>query len=158
MRLLNFILLFLFVIGCSSSPDVIKSDSYKFTYIPDDWDDIDEDKADYAYKSPGGETIFVSNSVCKRYESTPLKNLKTNLISGFDNLKTISEEETSLQGRKSLRTIATAEIDGVKTHLIIETVRKHECIYDFILIGTQKHFFDRYRNEYEKILLGTKIQ
>lgn len=133
-------LLFIFIQACSFTGEdsLRKSESYSLNFRAKGWSSINAKGADHAYLSNETSSILVVNSLCGLYEATSLSHLTSNMMGGIENISIQSTEERKLVKRKSLRTYAAGEIDGVPISLIIETVRKDSCIYDFALISSTK--------------------
>lgn len=135
-----FIFIFSLLQACSftGQSNSRKSNLYTLGPLDSHWSSIPAQGADMAYISEKTKSIMVINSLCGLYEATSLDHLISNMMGGIENIEIQQEVERKLVNRKSLRTYATGEIDGVPISLLIETVKKDNCIYDFALISSSQ--------------------
>lgn len=153
------ILLFTLIQSCSftGKDELRKSDSYSLNFKSDGWSSMDPQDADYAFFSNTTKSILLLNSLCDLYEATSLNHLTSNMMGGIENIAIQSEEERKLVNRKSLRTYASGEIDGVPISLILETVRKDDCIYDFALISSTQEIRTKDEKSFNNLLTSFDI-
>ncbi len=117
-----------------------KSENYSLDRLPSYWTKIENTKADAAHLSQKtGATIFI-NSLCEKYNSTPLSILTQNLLRGVDDLEIMTEEDVTLASRKSLHTIAIGKLDGVAVKMNMYVLRKNFCIYDFTYSAKKEQY------------------
>jgi hypothetical protein len=159
--LINTTILFLglWLCGCSflvGNDTESKSRTYSYK-APIGWTQLPAGGSDHAYSNPRTNSIMTVNSLCGRYQTTTLRQLTNNILGGLDR-STIEQSETkTYAGREALRTLAHARMDGVPVHLIIKTVRKNECIYDFILISSSKEIREADSKYFDRLLEQTTI-
>lgn len=140
-------LLLLFQISCSST-SLIKSKSYNLNFNNPEWERIEPDTSDYAFINNRTNSIIMVNSLCKKYESTSLKHLTSNILAGIDDIQIENRTKKKYFGRSALETHISGRFDGVRVYLSITTLSKNRCTYDFILISRTK----KYRTADEEIL------
>jgi hypothetical protein len=150
---------FSFIQACSftGSDGPRKSESYSLNFNEPNWESIGARNADSAFMSKETQSILIINSLCDVYEATSLNHLISNMIGGIENIVIQNEEEKKLANRKSLRTYATGEIDGFPISLMIETVRKDDCIYDFALISSSREIRSKDEQAFNHLLAGVNI-
>lgn len=154
------LLLIVTISSCSflSSPDKgIKSEELEISFKHKDWQRIEADMADDAYKNTKNGNILIINSLCRKYDRTTLEQLTDNILAGLSDSSIIDRKSSNLFKRSSLRTIASGTLDGVKTHMIIEVVKKDRCIYDIVLITSDKKIASAHINDFEQLLNTMKV-
>lgn len=154
-----FALIFILIHSCSftGNRELRKSKSYVLNFESKAWSSIDPKGADYAYLSHQTKSILVINSLCGLYKATSLGHLTSNMMGGIESIDIQQEEERKLVRRKSLRTYAAGEIDGVPISLLIETVRKDNCIYDFALISSSQKLRSKDEDSFNQMLASFNI-
>lgn len=147
-------------LSCSFGSDndsELKSQSYKLAFQSPQWKRINPGSADHAFQNTSSNSIILLNSLCHKYESTSLKHLISNMLGGLDQVSIIKEERMTYAKRDSLRRFVTGKTDGVPVYLIIQTVRKDSCIYDFILISADQDLQSSDIDDFDKFLEETNI-
>lgn len=153
------ILLLILLAACSftGKENLRKSERYTVNFDLEGWSSIAPKGADHAIISDQTKSILILNSLCGLYEATSLNHLTSNMMGGIENISIQDEQERKLVNRKSLRTYAAGEIDGVPISLIIETVRKNSCIYDFALISSTKEVRAKDEKSFNQLLSSFHI-
>lgn len=153
------ILIFSLLSGCSftDSQTLRKSQGYSLDFKNTDWTSIAPREADKAFISNKTSSILLLNSLCGIYEATSLNHLISNMMGGIEDVQIQRKQENELINRKSLRTYAIGEIDGVPIFLIIETVRKDSCIYDFALISNSEKTRSKDEDRFNEFLRGLNV-
>lgn len=145
-----------FVSSCSflsGGSDIdLKSETLRINYLSSRWRPITSDTADYAAQNPVSNSIITANSMCKKYDSTSLKHLTSNILSGVEDPETLESKTLTYSGRDALATTIKGKLDGVLTYMKIMTVRKNRCVYDFILISPSFAAFDKDKNDFADFL------
>lgn len=159
-RTLLFSLFLASLAACSfgTNKQTYKSDSHEVHFNHKDWSQVDSSDADIVFVSEASKSTLLLNSLCQKYDATSLEHLVSNMLGGIDEVEIEKKENKTYADRKSLRTYAKGSIDGVPIFLLIQTVRKNECIYDFILISTSSSLRDRDKNSFEHFLKSTKLE
>jgi len=127
--------LFLISALSCSSQDLRKSETYKINFENSAWSEIEPDQSDYAFLKKKTKSIIMVNSYCKKYDSTSLKLLTSNLLAGINEIKVENRTERKFFDRKTLISQITGKLDGVDLYLTVATLSKNRCIYDFVLIS-----------------------
>lgn len=135
-----------------------KSTSYVIKEAPKAWEKIPPGGSDHAFANSKTNSIITANSLCGRYESTSLRQLTNNILSGLDQSSIEESATVPYVGREALRTKARARMDGIPVYLIIKTVRKNECIYDFILISSSDEIRRADSKEFDRMLKSINIE
>ena len=79
------------------------------------------------------------------------------MLGGLDQVNIVKEEKMTYAKRESLRRFVTGKTDGVPVYLIIQTLRKDSCIYDFILISANQDLQTSDVDDFNKFLEETNI-
>lgn len=141
----------------SDSESGVKSQNYKIAFQSPQWTKINPGSADHAFQNSSSNSIILLNSLCGKYESTSLKHLISNMLGGLDQVNIVKEEKMTYAKRDSLRRFVTGKTDGVPVYLIIQTLRKDSCIYDFILISANQDLQTSDIDDFNKFLEETNI-
>lgn len=165
-RFCSTIFVFIMAVSCLTSCALfipkpqrdIKSNDYKINFSSSDWATIPADIADTAYLKSKTSSIITTNSICKKYDSTSLENLTGSMISGLSNIKIEKEEDLTFEDRKAKRTYLTGSQDGVNVSMIIQTLRKNRCVYDFILISRDTKTRQADEKDFNKFLDSVQIK
>lgn len=144
------------LVGGSGSGDV-KSENLRINFLSSNWRPITPDTADYAVQNPVSGSVITANSMCKKYDSTSLKHLTINILSGVESVEVLSTQTSAFRGRESLQTVIKGKLDGVTTYMDIVTVRKNRCVYDFILISPSRKTFERDQPSFKEFLSEVDI-
>ncbi len=121
-----------------------KSSSYLVTPPPEPWkklhvgDDANSTEtlqADIAYENPDTGAMISLSTLCRKYNTTSLRELSLSLVRGIDDRQVRKEEERLISGVHALDTTYEGLVD--KVHLLIHTVVlvKDYCTYDFIYVA-----------------------
>ncbi len=127
----------------NNEPNIyVKSKYYQNNIIKSidkNWEQIKTSGADFAILNKKTSSIFLINSACRKNEGSSLNALSSALLSGIEEIETISKEIKSYFDREAHELRLTGKVDGIKTYINILTTQKNYCIYDFVLISkTQK--------------------
>ena len=60
--------------------------------------------------------------------------------------------------RESLRTEASGKLDGIKISMIVQTLKKNRCIYDFVLISPSAKIRTENKKYFEQFLKSSVIE
>ncbi len=144
------------LVGGSGSSDV-KSENLRINFLSSNWRPITPDTADYAVQNPVTGSVITANSMCKKYDSTSMKHLTINILSGVESVEVLTTEEWTFSGREALTTNIKGKLDGVETYMSIVTTRKNRCVYDFILISPTRKTFERDQASFKEFLREVDI-
>jgi len=160
----NSIIIGLALLVCSScsllvgsSDNDLKSETMRINYLSSNWQPITPDSADYAVQNPVSGSVITANSMCKKYDSTSLKHLTINILSGVESPIELSSITLQFNAREALQTAIKGKLDGVLTFMDILTVRKNRCVYDFILISPNRKTFERDQRDFKQFLSDVDI-
>lgn len=129
----------------------------RINFLSSNWKPLTPDTADYAVQNPVTSSIITANSMCKKYDSTSLKHLTINIMSGVEEPETLHTQTLMFSGREALKTSIKGKLDGVITYMDIMTVRKNRCVYDFILISPSSQSFKKDQASFERFLKEVEI-
>lgn len=141
-------------------PRADKSRDYSIGFADVLWTSISPDVADAAYLNNASGSIITSNSQCKKYEKSTLDQLAENIIrgSGIENIEIIEKKPITFSERDALQMIVQGKADGVKTFLNLLTLRKNNCVYDFILVSNSEKSFSKDQKTFERFLKTVNIK
>lgn len=150
-------ILFLSIIqtGCVSvnlgNEKIAKSKSVDYKSPGKPFESIDIKNADKAWKNPETGTTLSYLSICNDPADPTLASLRDSTIAGIEELKTLSEEVVSFNGRQAIKTSATGQLDGVKILIKLLIFKKNNCNYTISLVGVQ----DKAEKDLEKFDIFT---
>ena len=84
----------------------------------------------------------------------PLTALRSHLMIGFTERDVIEEEVIPMDGREALRTHFRARLDGVPRDILLQILKKDDCVYDFGLITPPGPNFDEALRDFDGVLDG----
>jgi hypothetical protein len=147
------------IVSCSFSgkSSDIKSSVLKVSEKLKNWEALPPEASDYAFANPTTNSIITVNSLCGKYASTTLRHLTENLMGGVDDIETTKRETLDYVGREALWSEITGKTDGVPVYLVVQIVRKNECIYDFILISATEEIRKIDIADFKKLLSTVSI-
>ena len=139
-----------------SDPDP-KNSKFKIDFHLPGWMKIDPDHSDTAYRHKISKSILLANSTCKKYDTTSLESLADNLFAGIDELKTGTGERIPYAGREAFRISAEGKMDGVPIYLLVVTLKRDQCIYDFSLVSPNKEAHQKETADFERFLSSARF-
>lgn len=154
------LLFILFSLSCSLGGDGSndkKSQTYKLDFTVPSWTRMSPGTADHAFYNQKTHSIILLNTLCEKYEATSLHHLISNMLGGVDDIDVEREEKVKFAKRDSLRSFVKGTTDGVSIFLVIQTLRKNRCIYDFVMISQTPDKREKDIEDFEKFLSNTKI-
>jgi hypothetical protein len=107
--------------------------------IPTPWGEISAEGSDFALENKNTKSFFLFNSACRKYEGSNLNTLTSSMLSGLENVKIIEKKNSFYQQRDAAEVLASGRLDGIERFFKIITIQKNSCIYDYVLIATNKH-------------------
>lgn len=119
--------------------------------IPSEWQRIDVQGADVAFRDDAHEGSTLVDLRCnRRDDDVPLVALTNQLVMGTTEREIESQETIPLDRREALRTIMRAKLDGVPMRYGIYVLKKDGCVYDLVYVAPPGRFaegapdFDRF--------------
>lgn len=94
------------------------------------------------------------DSSCDPAFDIPLIALRMHLLIGFTDRDIVSEETVPMDGREALRTHVTAKLDGVSRDILLQILKKDDCVYDFGLITPSGSSFEDALEDFDQMLAG----
>lgn len=160
LQLASLYLMIALLFACSFGSDKgsdKKSSNYQLSFSSPKWTRMNPGTADHAFYHTKTHSIILLNTLCEKYESTSLQHLISNMLGGIDDIQIEKEETLSYSKRDSLRSFVTGKTDGIPIYLLIQTVRKNNCIYDFIMISQTSEKRQLNIEDFNNFLAKTKI-
>jgi len=117
---------------------VYRSDdvSFRIGPQPESWRSIHVEGALLAFRDDrAGSTVAVNGRCGLDGDDVPLRALTHHLFLQFTGRRVLEQRELSLDGRAALRTVLSAELDGVPRRFLVYVLKKDGCVYDFVWIG-----------------------
>lgn len=129
--------------------------TYEIGPVGPDWERLSvNDKNDLAWHNPDKEAVMHVDSRCDPSLDIPLTALRAHLMIGFTDRDIISEETVPMDGREALRTQFTAKLDGVARQIVMQTLKKDSCVYDFALITPPGPIFEDALGDFDAFVDG----
>ena len=129
--------------------------SYRIGPLPSDWTSVTVNRqTDLAWHSDAKGGVMHVDSDCDPALDIPLTALRTHLLIGFTEREIIDEALVSMDGREALRTHVNAKLDGVPREIVLQILKKDECVYDFGLIGPPGDGFVQALADFDRMLGG----
>lgn len=143
MKHLFLAIFFLILCSCSSTGSGVYKKSTDVSNnlqsnIPYPWKQINAEGSDYALENSSSKSLFLFNSACRKYEGSNLDTLTSSILAGIDDVNIIEKKNVFIQEREAVQVFASGKLDGVERFFKIITIQKNFCIYDYVLISTNK--------------------
>lgn len=147
--------------GCATT-GTLQSDVYRgsqTTYrigtVSSAWSRLSvDDENDLAWHSDAKEAVMHVDSNCDPALDIPLKALRGHLLFGFTDRELIEETLVPMDGREALRTHLVAKLDGVPREIVLQILKKDDCVYDFGLITPPGAPFESAVPDFDQLLSG----
>lgn len=147
--------------GCATTGtfqnDVYRGDrtSYRIGEVSGDWTRVTVDRQnDLAWHNGAKGAVMHVDSDCDPGLDIPLTALRSHLIIGFTEREIVEEEVVEMDGREALRTHFRGKLDGVPRDILLQILKKDDCVYDFGLITPTGPGFDEARVDFDRMLAG----
>jgi len=129
--------------------------SYRIGPIGEGWAAVTVDRQnDLAWHSAAKEAVIHIDSECDPALDIPLTALRSHLMIGFTERDLVDEERVSMDGREALRTQFNAKLDGVPRQILLQILKKDDCVYDFGLITPLGPGFEEALPDFDRLLAG----
>ena len=160
-RLGTWLFLSLTGIGCAKTGtlqgSVYQGDqtSYRIGPVGPKWTRVTVNQQnDLAWHNEAKGGVMHADSDCDPGLDIPLTALRSHLMIGFSEREVIEEEVIPMDGREALRTHFTAKLDGVPRDILLQILKKDDCVYDFGLITPPGPTFDEALVDFGAMLAG----
>jgi hypothetical protein len=160
-RLGTWLLVGLSTVGCATTGTlkngVYHGDhiSYRIGPVGPGWTRLKVDhQNDLAWHNEAKEAVMHVDSSCDPAFDIPLIALRMHLLIGLTDRQIVSEETVPMDGREALRTHVRAKLDGVPRDILLQILKKDECVYDFGLITPSGPSFDEALGDFDQMLAG----
>ncbi|MBI4211306.1 MAG: hypothetical protein HY540_01585 [Deltaproteobacteria bacterium] len=100
-----------------------------------------------------GATLFTDAFCGDSFEDAPHEVLLDRMVHGVEDFRQKRSHSFTLNGRKALATELTGKIDGVTTAISMVVVKKHTCLFDFVLIASPDQMVN-VRKDFETFYQG----
>jgi hypothetical protein len=129
--------------------------SYRVGPLSSDWTHVTVNhQNDLAWYSQVKDAVMHVDSDCDPALDIPLTALRSHLLIGFTEREFIEEEVVAMDGREALRTQLTAKLDGVPREILLQILKKDDCVYDFGLITPPGPPFEEALSDFDTLLGG----
>lgn len=129
--------------------------SYRVGPLPSDWTPVTVNhQNDLAWHSEAKGAVAHVDSDCDPALDIPLTALRSHLLIGFTERNIVEEETVAMDGREALRTHLTAKLDGVPRALLLQIVKKDDCVYDFGLVTPPGAAFESALSDFDEMVDG----
>jgi len=160
-RLGTWLFLSLTVVGCATAGTLQngvyrgEQTSYQIGPVGPDWTPVTVGhQNDLAWHNEAKGAVMHADSDCDPGLDIPLTALRSHLMIGFTEREVIDEEVIPMDGREALRTHFTAKLDGVPRDILLQILKKDDCVYDFGLITPAGPGFDEALVDFDAMLAG----
>jgi hypothetical protein len=114
------------------------SRSYRIPEPGVGWEAIDPGQADRAYRNTRDQAILNVTSVCGETSYKPLEQLSTDILRQLPEHEVVEPPQPAVvNGHPALITEAQGQVDGKPLKVRVAVVRTPNCLFDFILAGSQ---------------------
>ncbi|MFZ1865449.1 MAG: hypothetical protein WAU39_14580 [Polyangiales bacterium] len=129
--------------------------SYRIGPVGPGWTRLTVDhENDLAWHNAAIGAVMHVDSSCDPAFDIPLIALRMHLLIGFTDRDIVSEETVPMDGREALRTHVTAKLDGVSRDILLQILKKDDCVYDFGLITPSGSSFEDALEDFDQMLAG----
>ncbi|TNF59291.1 MAG: hypothetical protein EP303_08420 [Deltaproteobacteria bacterium] len=129
--------------------------SYQIGTVSSDWTPVTvSGQNDLAWHNRTKGAVMHVDSDCDPALDIPLTALRSHLMIGFTEREVVEEEVVPMDGREALRTHFTAKLDGVPRDILLQILKKDDCVYDFGLITPPGPSFDEALLDFDQMLAG----
>ena len=109
---------------------------------------------DLAWHNEAKGGVMHADSDCDPGLDIPLTALRSHLMIGFTEREVLEEEVVHMDGREARRTHFTAKLAGVPRDILLQILKKDDCVYDFGLITPAGPSFDEALVDFDGMLAG----
>ena len=129
--------------------------SYRVGPLSSDWTPVTVDhQNDLAWHSEAKGAVMHVDSDCDPALDIPLTALRSHLLIGFTEREVVDEEVVPMDDREALRTHLNAKLDGVPREILLQILKKDDCVYDFGLITPPGEVFEAALSDFDQMLAG----
>ena len=129
--------------------------SYTIGSVSPDWTLVTVNQQnDLAWHSDARGAVMHVDSDCDPALDIPLKALRNHLMIGFTEREVVEDEVVPMDGREALRTHLRAKLDGVPREILLQILKKDDCVYDFGLITPPGPRFEESLADFDQMLAG----
>lgn len=127
--------------------------AYHIGPLSSDWSVVTVDhQNDLAWHSDAKAAVMHVDSSCDPAQDIPLTALRTHLLIGFTEREIRKEEVVAMDGREALRTHLIAKLDGVPREILLQILKKDDCVYDFGLVAPPGDAFQSALGDFDALL------
>jgi hypothetical protein len=129
--------------------------SYRIGAVSSDWALVTVNhQNDLAWHNEAKGGVMHVDSDCDPALDIPLTALRSHLMIGFTEREVVEEELVPMDGREALRTHFTAKLDGVPRDILLQILKKDDCVYDFGLVTPPGPSFEAALGDLDQLLAG----
>jgi hypothetical protein len=129
--------------------------SYRIGPLSGDWTPVTVNhQNDLAWHNEAKGAVMHVDSDCDPALDIPLTALRSHLMIGFTEREVLEEEVVPMDGREALRTHFTAKLDGVPRDILLQILKKDDCVYDFGLVTPPGPSFEEALSDFDQMLAG----
>ncbi len=129
--------------------------SYRIGGVSSDWTPVTVDhQNDLAWHNEEKGALMHVDSTCDPAHDIPLTALRSHLLIGFTEREVVAEDVVTMDGREALRTHLHAKLDGVPRDILLQILKKDDCVYDFALVTPRGPNFEEAVGDFDEMLAG----
>jgi hypothetical protein len=130
--------------GRYTKSNAVENRLEKISVVP--WKKTKTEGSDFALN------YFLFNSSCRKFDASDLNSLTTSILTGLTELTIVKREKVIHQDRDAVLVIAHGKLDGITRYFRILTTQKNNCIYDLVLIATNKKNLEADTEDYSNFV------
>ena len=160
-RLGIWLFLSLVTIGCATTGGLQNGvyrgaqTAYRVGDVSGDWTPVTVGhQNDLAWHNESKGALMHVDSNCDPSLDIPLTALRSHLLIGFTEREVSDEELVAMDGREALRTHLEAKLDGVPREILLQILKKDECVYDFALVTPPGAAFESALPDFDAMVDG----
>ena len=129
--------------------------AYRIGVPSSDWTPVTVNhQNDLAWHNEAKGAVMHVDSTCDPAHDIPLTALRSHLLIGFTEREVVTEEVVPMDGREALRTHLHAKLDGVPRDILLQILKKDDCVYDFGLVTPRGTNFEAAVDDFDQMLAG----
>ena len=129
--------------------------TYRIGPLSSDWTPVTVNhQNDLAWHDHVKGAVMHVDSDCDPAQDIPLTALRSHLLIGFTEREIVEEEVVPMDGREALRTYLRAKLDGVEREILLQILKKNDCVYDFGLITPPDGALESALGDFDQLLAG----
>lgn len=151
--------IFLLTVSACVSVDIgggkgsVKAEGVKLRAPSKPFEEFKAEHVDQAWKNNRNGNSISYLSECNTVADPSLESIHRGLVSSIDNVTNVEKQNGQFNGRESLRSKATGQVDGVTSKFDLVVFKKNGCTYILSYVATEANFAAN-QSDFDKFLQG----